>query len=289
MAAKLIAVSGATGQQGGSVAKHLMGAGHKVRALTRNTESVASKALAAAGAEVRSTDFTDSHNWERALVGVDAFFLMSTPFESGTDKEAAQGIAAVDTAKRAGVPYIVYSSVGGANTETGIPHFDSKYRIEQHLASSDIPHSVIAPVYFYENVVASYSVPGLKDGRLALALPRDRKLQMISYQTIGSMVALALTNPGKFGGKRLDIAGDELTGTEIAAVLAEAANKEIEYVEVPLDVISAQSEDMGLMFKWFNDVGYSADINLLSSTYPEAKWISFKDWASSVDWTALFA
>ncbi len=287
MSSKVIAVSGATGQQGGSVALELRNAGYKVRALTRKLDSPAAKALAKSGAEVIQTEFTNSASLESALTGVDAFFLVTTPFESGTELEIDQGIAAVDAAVKARVPYIVFSSVSDANTKTGVPHFDSKYEIEKHLSTSGIPFSVIAPVFFYENMLAPFVIPGLKEGAFAQAMPEDSKLQMVSLRTIGSVAALALVNRERFEGKRINLAGDNLSGKDVAKILGDAIGKPLMYSEVPLEAVMSQSEDMGLMYKWFTDVGYSADIDGLKAAYPEADWVSFKEWAESVDWAAV--
>lgn len=289
MANTHISVIGATGQQGGSVAKALIRTGKSLRALTRNPDSPAARLLQGEGAEIRRFDFSDSDGMEAALAGTAALFLVTTPFEAGTDAETSQGIAAVDAAKRAGVPYIVFSSVAGADKKTGIPHFESKYRVEEHLAGSGIPHTVIAPVYFYENIAAPFVLPGLKEGVFAQALTENRPLQMISHRTIGELAALALTAPDSFSGKRLDIAGDELTGPEIASILSEASSRTISFNQLPLDMVMQQSEDMGLMYQWFEEVGYSADINGLAAEFPEVDWIGFRDWAGSVDWADLLA
>lgn len=287
MSSKIIAVTGATGQQGGSVAHELIKRGHKVRALTRNPDSPAAIDLKKAGAEVARAEFTDPSTLVSALSGVDAFFLMTTPFEAGTDAEIAQGVVAVESALTAGVPYIVFSSVGDADKATGIPHFDSKYEVEKVLKSSGIPSAIIAPAFFYENMLAPFVIPGLKDGTFAQALPSGRGLQMVSLRTIGSMAALALTDRAGFEGKRINLSGEEVNGAEVAEILGKAAGKEFTYTEVPLDAIMSQSKDMGLMYKWFNEVGYSADISRLKATYPEVAWVSFKDWAESVDWAYL--
>ncbi len=122
-----ILVTGATGQQGGSVARRLLERGLRVRGMTRNVEGDAAKALTGLGAEMVSAEFTDSGSLSTALAGVDAVFAMTTPFEAGVEAETAQGVALVDAAADAGVDHFVYSSVASADKTTGIPHFDSKY------------------------------------------------------------------------------------------------------------------------------------------------------------------
>ena len=288
MSSKVIAVSGATGQQGGSVARELKKKGYKVRALTRNADSSAARVLAESGAEVVKTEFSNPVSLESVLTGVDAFFLVTSPFEAGPEAETVQGTAAVKAAVKAGVPYLVFSSACDAENNTGVPHFDSKYEIEKVLSSSGIPFSIIAPAYFYENMLSPFTLPGIKDGVFAQAMPEERKLQMVSLRTIGSVAALALTDRGRFEGKRINLSGDELSGKEVTKILGDAKGKPISYSEIPLDAVMSQSEDMGLMYKWFAEIGYSTDIKSLKSAYPEADWLSFKDWAESVDWAAVF-
>src|SRR5579883_3137872 len=112
-----ILVVGATGQQGGAVARALLAQGQKIRVMTRQPEKAA--ALAAAGAEVVTGSFTDAAALQRALDGVRGVFAMSTPFEAGMDEEVTQGIRLADAAKQAGVAHYVYTSVGSAHRRTG--------------------------------------------------------------------------------------------------------------------------------------------------------------------------
>src|SRR5438132_9667068 len=132
MAQKLtVVVTGSTGKQGGSVARGLLERGHKVRAVTRDPNSSQAKLLANAGATLVAASLEDTAAIMKALEGATSLFAMTTPF-GGTDAETRQGIAAA-AAKAAGV-HLVFTSVGSANRQTGIPHFDSKYEVEKHIA-----------------------------------------------------------------------------------------------------------------------------------------------------------
>jgi len=284
---KTILVTGATGQQGGSVARHLMSNGHHVRALTRNPESEKAKALARKGADMVEGTFTDRQSLEKALEGVDAAFLVTTPFEAGTEAETEQGVAFIDGAAAAGIDYLVFSSVANADQNTRIPHFDSKYEVEKHLIASGLNHAIIAPVFFFENHFAPFMLPGLQNGSYGVAMPADESLQMIAVDNIGAFAALAFERPDDFRGKRIDIAGDELTGREYASALSAASGKQIEYAQVPIDQVRQMSEDMALMYEWFTNVGYSADIEGLRREYSEIDWKRFSDWAQSQDWSTL--
>src|SRR5437879_5532506 len=159
---KLVLVTGATGKQGGAVVEALLTRGHQVRALTRNPASSAANRLREQGVEIAVGDFTDHDSLVRAARGVDAVYVMSTPFEQGAEKETAQGITITDAAKAAGVAHLIYSSAAGANRATGVPHFDSKYAVEKHLQASCVPYTIVAPVSFMEDLLQPWSLPSLR-------------------------------------------------------------------------------------------------------------------------------
>ena len=282
-----VLVGGATGQQGGAVARILLQKGHSVKALTRNTESEAAVRLGESGAELVQGSFDDGDSLEQAMRGVDAVYTMSTFFEAGLEAETRQGIAVADAAHSAGVAHLVFSSVANADQKTGIPHFESKYRVEQHIRSIGVPYTVVRPVYFYENVLTPFVLPGLMEGNLAVAIPGDRLLQQIGVQDIASFAVLALENRERFLGESIDIAADELTGEQAARILSEASGRTIEYVQTPLEQVRAMNEDFALNLEWLNRVGYSADIPHLRSEFPEVEWETFEAWARRQDWTAL--
>ena len=227
-------------------------------------------------------EFTDAESLSAALEGVDAVFAMTTPFEVGVDAETAQGVALVNAAAAAGVDHFVYSSVASADKATGVPYFDSKYGVEEHLAASDLRWSVVAPVYFMDNPFFPDMLNGLKDGTYAIALPTDLPLQEISTENIGAFAAHVLANPEEFAGKRIDIAGDELSSRQSADVLAGILGRPISVVEVPIDGIRSFSEDLALMYEWFVTTGYVADIEGLRSSYPEVGWTQFAKWAKRI-------
>jgi uncharacterized protein YbjT (DUF2867 family) len=148
---RLILVSGATGQQGGAVARSLLGRGIGVRALTRDPEKPEAKELVDLGAEVASGDLEDRSSIERVLDGVHGVFSVQQSWETGVEGEIRQGVLLADAAKAAGVDHYVYSSVGSAHRETGIPHFESKWEVEEHVRGSGVPYTVLRPVFFMQN------------------------------------------------------------------------------------------------------------------------------------------
>ena len=283
-----VLVSGATGQQGGALARVLLEKGHRVRAFVRKTDSPEAETLERLGAELTGGDFEEPSTIERAARGMDALFVVATPFEAGMEAETRHGIAAADAAKIAGVSHLVYSSVANADKDTGIPHFDSKRKVEEHIESLEVPYTIVAPVYFMDNLLAPWTLPQLREGRLPVALPSSRPLQQVALSDIAAFTGVVLENREEFEGRRVDIASDELAGEEAAEVLTRVTGREIEYVELPLEQVrQAMGEDGARMFEWFDQVGYSADIAALRRDHPEVGWHTFEEWATGQEWSAL--
>src|SRR5437899_4640060 len=224
---KLVLVTGATGKQGGAVVEALLTRGHQVRALTRNSASPAANRLREQGGEIAVGDFTDHDSLVRAIRGADAVYAMSTPYEQGAEKEIAQGMTITDAAKASGVAHFIY---------TGISHFDGKYAVEKHLQASGVPYTVVAPVFFVENLLQPWMLSSLRQGKLAMAMPASRSLQQITVADIGAFVAAVIERNDTVFGRRFDIAGDELTGEEAAAILSRVTGREVHYEGFPPDV-----------------------------------------------------
>ena len=282
-----VLVTGATGQQGGLVSRTLKSRGHTVLGLTRNPDSPAAMALKDLGIGVTAGDFNDPPSLVAATQGVDAVYVMATPFEAGTEAETRQGIAAVDAAQTAGVQHLVYSSVSDANRETGIPHFDSKYQVERHIQAQNLPYTIVAPAYFMENLVAPFMLPGLQQGTLSMAMPATRRLQQVSVPDIASFTALVFENRDRFLGQRVNIAGDEIDGARVAEIISQVSGHRIDYAEAAIGELLAANQDLGKMFDWFNQVGYSADIPALRRDYPEVGWHTLEEWVKAQDWSSL--
>jgi uncharacterized protein YbjT (DUF2867 family) len=265
-----VLVTGATGKQGGAVARHLLAGGDfAVRALTRDPEQASARALADEGAEVVRGDMDDRASLERALAGVYGVFSVQNFWETGYDREVEQGVRLADLARAAGVEHFVYSSVGSAHRKTGLPHFESKWEIENHIRGLGLPHTIFRPVFFMDN----WEVPMLRNmllgGTLAQPLSPDRGFQQIAVDDVGGIVAMAFRDRDEWLGRELDLGGDERTMPEIAAAFAEAIGRPVSYVQVPWeDYRQAAGEEYYKMFRWFEDVGYNADIPALQRIYP---------------------
>jgi uncharacterized protein YbjT (DUF2867 family) len=270
-----VLVLGATGGQGGAVAHALIRAGRLVRALVRDPASPAAAELKAAGAQLAVGDFTDRDTLTEAMRGAVAAFALTTPFEAGADAELRQGQAIIEAAMAARLPHLVFSSVAGATAGTGVPHFESKKAVERRLAGSDLPHTVVAPTYFYDNALGGYQ--DLLHGALKLPLPRDHPLQQLDRSDLGSFVALILADPEPFNGRRIELASDAPTPDQMSQALSAALNRPVEFREVPRSGI--KNPDMAAMWEFLRGDGYQARIGALRHDYPAVGWTSFSSWA----------
>lgn len=280
----LILITGATGQQGGAVAKELLQKKYKVRAMTRKPDSDQAKELSRLGAEVVYGDLDKPETLEKALEGCWGTFAVQNTWEAGVEKEEEQGIRFAEIAKKKNIQHYFYTSVGSAQRNTGIPHFDNKWRVEEKVRSLKFPfHNILRPVFFMENLASPNFKPSIDNGQLAVALKPDTKLQMIAVEDIGKYGLWIYENYEKLNGKEIDIAGDELTMPETAKLISEAKGDKVSFFQVPIEEIRKFSDDFAIMLEWFDEVGYNADIDK-NAKESGIKPTRFAEWVKTVKW-----
>jgi len=235
---RVILVTGATGKQGGAVLRKLREKGFAVRALTRDPNKQSARALVGQGTEVVRGDLNDPASLTRAMEGVHGVFSLQTPYE-GPDVEVRQGIAVVDAAARSRITNFIYSSVGSADRKTGVPHFDSKFRIEEHLRGSGLRYTILRPVFFMENWMGFKQ--RIEQGLIQLPLSPDTRLQMIAVDDIGVFATMAFERPGHWQGRAVDLAGDELSMTELAQAFGRMTGREVRYEQMPWNEFESES------------------------------------------------
>jgi uncharacterized protein YbjT (DUF2867 family) len=281
--APVVAVIGATGKQGGATVDALLERGARVRALVRDPGSAAAQALADRGVELSPGDLTDPTSLETLFAGVDAGFAMSTMSEpGGTDFEVASGIAVADAAARTALPHLVFSSVGGAERDTGIPHFESKRRVEEHIESLGLHATLLRPVFFMENLAAFGTT--VEDGEVVvrMALPDGIPLEMVAVRDIGRAAAAILLGGTAVEGTSVEIAGDSLTGSQIAKTLGVRAGLPARYEALPLEAI-ASFGDLAQMFRWFAETpAYQADFDATRTLVPDV--LDLPGWLAASGW-----
>jgi uncharacterized protein YbjT (DUF2867 family) len=272
---RVVLVCGATGKQGGAVARELLKKGFRVRAMTRKPESAEARAISGLGAEVVQADLDDAASLERALDSVWGVFSVQNTWEAGVEKEEEQGKRMAKVARKRGVQHFVYTSVGSAHRNTGIPHFENKWRIEGAVRGVGFPsYAILRPVFFMENLLAPWFLQGDK---LVTALNPNTKLQMIAVEDIGKVGAQLFERASEMNGQAIDLAGDSVTLPEAARMLGEALGKRIDYAQIPLDEVRKNSVDMAMMLDWFDRVGYDADIAAVERQF-DTRLLRFPEW-----------
>jgi uncharacterized protein YbjT (DUF2867 family) len=210
------------------------------------------------------------------LAGAWGVFGVQNAGEAGVEREEEQGKRLATLAREAGVEHYVYTSVGSADKQTGVPHFDNKWRIEETVRALHFPsHVILRPVFFMENLVAPFSLQG---STMAWALAPETKLQMIAVDDIGWFGAQAFTNAAVLNRREIDLAGDLRTMPEAAKILTKALGRPIDFAQTPIEQVRQYSKEMALMLEWFERVGYSADIAGLEREFGRSL-TKLPDWA----------
>jgi uncharacterized protein YbjT (DUF2867 family) len=267
-------VFGGTGTHGGAVARALLEANLPVRALVRDAASERARTLAAAGATLVVGDMLDPESIIEPLSQVDAAYAVTTPFGGGADDEERQGEAIIAAAQAASLPWLVFGSVASAE-RAPVPHFRSKARIEHLLRESGVSWTVVAPSYFYENVLGSRDA--LAAGELPLALPAGTPLHQVSLANLGAVVTAVLARRDEHLSARIEVAGDAPTPAQMAAAFG------ARHVELPLARVRERSADLAAMYEFLADPGYGIDTAAVRARYPEVAWLSYPEWAHTID------
>ncbi|GAA2813046.1 NmrA/HSCARG family protein [Saccharopolyspora taberi] len=291
---QIIAVTGATGQQGGATAAALLARGHPVRAVVRDPSGAAARELEKSGAELVAGDMGDRSSLEAAFLGVHGVFSVQPTFVTpeltpgiGPGDEVRFGRNVADAAMAAGVRHFVYASSVNADADSGIETLENKGRIEEHIRVLGLPATMLRPVSFMENYLAQVAGQALADGELSSALRSDTVQQLIALRDIGEMAALAFERPEEYVGEVVDLAGDELTPPQIADALSRATGRPVRHVEIPIEVIRQQSENLANAYAWMNDNGPTVDISALRARKPDLR--TFEEWLAeqTLDRTGL--
>jgi uncharacterized protein YbjT (DUF2867 family) len=282
---KTVLITGATGRQGGAVIRHMLPKGWKLRALTRNPSGRAAQELRGHGIDVAQGDLEDPASLERAAHGVYGVYSVQDFWSVGAKREVHQGKNLADAAKKAGVEHFVYSSVGGAERNSGIDHWESKWEVEKHIRKLGLPATMLRPAAFMENYYIDQVEIGILKGKLMDPIRADKPYQTIASDNIGAFAALAFERPNEFIGLELEIAGSELTNPEAAQVFSRVLGKPVKFSKLPMPMVRlVLGREFYQMFRWFNEAGFKADIAELRRRYPEVHLHTLEEWLRSEGW-----
>lgn len=301
---KIIAVVGATGAQGGGLVRAILNdknGGFAVRALTRDVHSDKAKELAKLGAEVVSADVDDMESLRQAFKGAYGVYCVTFFWAHfSPEKEIAQATAMAHAAKDAAVKHAIWSTF--EDTRKWVPlndnrmptlmgkykvaHFDAKSEANHVFTDLGVPTTFLLTSFYWENLI--YFGLGPKkgpDGKLAITFPMgDKKLPGIASEDIGKCAYGIFKRGQEFIGKTVGVAGEHLTGTQMASALTKALGREVRFNEVSPDVYRSfgfpGAEDMGNMFQFKRDFEQvycgARDLNIARSLNPSLQ--TFESW-----------
>lgn len=279
-AKRTIAVIGATGQQGGATARHLIAGGWPVRIVVRDPVKPAVREFAASGAEVVVADLLDPASLREAFDGAYGVYSMQTwRGPGGVEAEKRGGLNVAQAAADAGVEHLVYSSVGGADRAPELAHFASKWEIEQRIAALGVPATILRPTFFMDNF--RWQAEGIRAGKLVQGVLPGTRLQLIAVDDIGVFSAIAFGASDEWIGRTVELAGDELTLVEAAGILAERLGRPVTYSATHEDRPGG-GDEARKMAAWFDEHGYEADIAALRTLYPPLK--DFRAFVAHATW-----
>ncbi|KAF3054966.1 NmrA-like family domain-containing protein 1 [Daldinia childiae] len=288
---RAVLITGATGKQGGAVVSALLkaNADFEILALTRDAQSASAQRLAQKSPKIKlvTGDMDTPENIfskarEVTKTPIWGVYSVQAAIGGGASfrREEVQGKALIDASLKNGVKHMVYSSVdrGGAksdNDPTDIPHFISKHNIEKYLLEKtkggEMDWTIIRPVAFFENLVPGF-LGKVFSTSWKITLKKDQKLQLVATSDIGFFAAEALRNPEQWKGKKLSLAGDELTYDQFTTIFKQKTGDDMPTTyHFIATIINWMSKELGYMFRWFRNVGYGADIASLRKMNPDLK------------------
>jgi len=277
MSKPVILITGATGQQGGATICEMQRRGHwHIRALVRELQAPKAVALAKHGVELVHGDLDDEHSLRVALDGAEGVLSVQSPMKSGPAGEERQGKRLASLAKESGVRHFVQCSAGGVERRSGVPHFQSKWAIEQHIETLRLPATTLRPAAFMENFSSlMFRITMLS--MMKTYLGPDQAMQLVSVQDVAWFAAEAFEKPDQYLGRAMELAGDSVTARAAASILSDTGIRPSRGFTIPSVMRARLPEDFRLMFEWIARDGFIADIPALRRKNPAS--LTVEDWA----------
>jgi uncharacterized protein YbjT (DUF2867 family) len=267
----LIVVCGATGRQGGAIARHLLAAGWPVRALSRTPDAAKARTIRDAGAEVVGADMADRASLDHAFAGAYGVFNVQNPQTAGFDGEIAQGRNVADAAQAAGVQHVVYGSAG-MGTRTGVPSWDSKVIIADHMRQLGLPITILRPMAFMELMTDKDFYPQVSVWHVMPKLMGwDRALPWLAADDVGAIGAAAFADPDRFVGQEIPLAGDVRNLAECRQMWAERGIKPRGF-PMPVWLFErVAGRDLPMMWRWLRNEDVPLDTGPTRAVHPGAQ------------------
>ena len=275
---QLIAVCGATGRQGGAVARSLLEEGWKVRALSRKPDRAEARALAALGCEVIQADMEDPESLRRAFDGVYGVFSVQNGLVSGFDREVVQGRNVADAAHQTGVAHLVYGSAGTGERGTGISSWEAKLDIEDHMTQLGLPVTSLRPEAFMELMTDKAYYPAVGTWRLWPRLSgEDKGIAWLAVEDVGVVAATVFANPESYLGESLTLVADVKSLAECRDIYHDVMGKPPSTFPMPVWLFDRFTRgDVTAIWRWVKTGDFEADTAPTRAIHPGA--LTVREW-----------
>jgi uncharacterized protein YbjT (DUF2867 family) len=279
---RTIVVTGATGLQGGAVARHLLKYGWHVRGLTRDAASKQAQALAAEGAEVVQGDMNDPASLRPVFEGAYGVYSVQNPYIGGPEAEVSQGKNVGAVAKESDVQHFVYGSAGTGKKGTGVPSWETKLQVEEHLKSLDLPLTIVRPLALMEIMTHKKFYPAVGAWRIMPMLTgSSRSIGWLCADDLGSIVAKVFAAPQDFIDRELALASDVQSLKQCRALYHEVMGKNPSSFPMPLWLFKRfgfMGQDLTTMWNWLRNGAVDLDTAPTRAIHPDA--LTVRDWLS---------
>jgi len=267
---KKILVTGATGKQGGAVARHLLQNGFDVRVLVRTLDQPEVLALQKLGAEPAQGDFDDTASLEKAMDGMDGVFSVQNFMAKniGYDGEIRQGLNVANAAKKSNVSHFIQASIAHADKVPGVRHFKSKWEIEKHIDSIGLTRTFLGAVFFMENFTDP-QYGAMTFPLLSGVLKPQTKFHMLCVDDIGAIAAVVFADPDRFKGEKINMAGDLMTIAEMKSVFLSEVGKKPKWFKLPSWLVGVMDRDIHRQLIWNNDPGWTFPLSETQNVYSD--------------------
>jgi uncharacterized protein YbjT (DUF2867 family) len=274
----MIVVCGATGRQGGAVSRNLLRSGWKVRALTRHPGRRRARAVAEIGAEVVRADMNDPASLRRVFEGAYGVYSVQNGIASGFEREVAQGRNVADAARATGVHHFVYGSAGTGKTGSGVPSWESKPPVEEHLRRSGLPFTILRPTAFMELMTDRSFYPSVGTWGIWPKLTGDdRPIPWLSVQDLGAITAKAFADPDRFVGRELNLASDIQSLAQCRSIYREVMGRDPRSFPMPLWLFNRFTRsDPAALWRWLRTGQVDVDTDATRAILPSA--VAVRTW-----------
>lgn len=279
---RTIVVTGATGLQGGAVTRHLLRQGWHVRALTRNAQSQKARTLSALGAEIIQGDLMDPASLVPIFQNAYGVFSVQNPIISGVEGEIRQGKHVADVSMQTNVQHLVYSSAGVGGKGTGVPSWESKQVIEDHIKSLNLPLTIVRPMAFMELMTEAKFFPAVSTWHLMPKLMgSERKIGWLCTEDLGAIVAKAFADPTRFISQELNLATDVKSINECRTIYRTVMGRNPPYFPLPVWLFKRfgfVGKDLSVMWRWLRTAVFELDVRSTLALHPDA--FTIQSWLS---------